>query len=181
MSALWSLTGGKQTWGEPSISVAIDPQRTSRKFYRTHFPGRVSADNLPGPVNLNQGENHAKANSYGNGRSRNSFGELNGLDGERRDSYWERNSECSKKLLADPRNCLPRIRALVWTGLYQSLWSIPMLVPSLFIRAHKSGGHQISAVFAFNLNQAFERGEPVTVFRPSADTPTDSFSGPWTH
>ncbi len=25
MSALWSLTGGKQTWGEPSISVAIDP------------------------------------------------------------------------------------------------------------------------------------------------------------
>jgi two-component system NtrC family sensor kinase len=28
MSALWSLTGGKQTWGEPSISVAIDPERT---------------------------------------------------------------------------------------------------------------------------------------------------------
>jgi len=28
MSALWSLTGGKQTWGEPSISVAIDPTLT---------------------------------------------------------------------------------------------------------------------------------------------------------
>jgi hypothetical protein len=28
MSALWSLTGEKQTWGEPSISVAIDQERT---------------------------------------------------------------------------------------------------------------------------------------------------------
>jgi hypothetical protein len=104
--------------------------RTLRKFYRAHFPKRASGDNLPGLVNLNQGENHAKANSYGNGRSRNSFGDLNGLDGERRDSYRKCNSGC-KKLLADPRNGLPGIRALVRTGLYQSLWSIPMLVPSL--------------------------------------------------
>ena len=27
MSAVWSLSGEKRTWGEPPISVAIDPER----------------------------------------------------------------------------------------------------------------------------------------------------------
>ena len=32
MSAQWSLSGGKQTWGGPPTSVAINPKRTCWAF-----------------------------------------------------------------------------------------------------------------------------------------------------
>ena len=58
--------------------------------------------------------------------------------------------ECSEKLLADSRSRLPRLGPLVWTGLCESLRSVPMLVPSLLVRpikaeAARSGGLFIPA------------------------------------
>jgi uncharacterized protein (DUF2336 family) len=43
MSALWSLTGGKQTWGEPSLSVAFDPTETSDTVM---LRGRIATNSL---------------------------------------------------------------------------------------------------------------------------------------
>ena len=43
MSGVWSLSGGKQTWGGLTISVAIDPYRKSPlKFLRRAFRDRVT-------------------------------------------------------------------------------------------------------------------------------------------
>jgi hypothetical protein len=40
MSAVWSLSGGKQTWVGPPILVAIDPSATSRFSGKANHEGK---------------------------------------------------------------------------------------------------------------------------------------------
>jgi hypothetical protein len=42
-------------------------------------------------------------------------------------------SECDEKLLADQGNGMPRLRPLVRTGLCESVRSLPVPVPALFL------------------------------------------------